>query len=253
MERSLHYEIASLVDLLEFLSFGRAFVDCLRPSDVSLWGSERGDFGKLFIVAGNGLDECAQVGPRHTEDKGPVLTRIQVAVGQDEQALVRLRRQLVTHDHVEQVLGVELLALRVKADSSLNQLVDLEVLEVQLDGWPLVARGSEAGEEDLDVVDELVDQSLVERVREEGLLRPKLHDFDVLDLRHTVPVLDLSAVVLRVGLGHLLAVLSQPVALRVALLQLELFLYCLVDLFAVGVFEGADELLEVLKFVHGLW
>ena len=86
-------------------------------------------------MASDRLDECAQVWPRDSKDKRPVVLRVQVTICQDEEALVRLWSELVTHDHVEQILCVELLAFRVKTHSSLDQFVDFQVLEVQLNRW----------------------------------------------------------------------------------------------------------------------
>lgn len=48
-------------------------------------------------------------------------------------------------------------------------------------------------------------------------------------------------------------ILSQPVALRVLLLQLELFLYLLVNLLVSFGAELSDQLLEILDLVHRNW
>ena len=143
-----------------------------RSFDERLKGSEGGDFGELGVMAGDGLNQSAEVGPRHAKHKRPVVLRVQIAIRQDEEALIRLRRQLVPHDDIEQVLRVELLSLRVQSNPCLNQLVHLQILEVKLNWRVLIARASQAREEDLDMADELVDEPLVEGVSEEGLLRP---------------------------------------------------------------------------------
>ena len=138
--------------------------------------------------------------------------RVQIAIRQDEEALIRLRRQLVPHDDIEQVLRVELLSLRVQSNPCLNQLVHLQILEVKLNWRVLIARASQAREEDLDMADELVDEPLVEGVSKEGLLRPQLDYLDPLDPRQPT-ILQLRAIVLWKRLRHLLPVLRQPVAL----------------------------------------
>ena len=123
-------------------------------------------------------------------------------------------------------------------------------MEVQLDGWLLVASAGEAREENFNVVDELVDESLVKGVREEGLLGPELHNLDMLNAGQLVSILDLSAVVLGERLGHFLPVLREPVPLAVLLLQVEFLLDGLVDLGFGGLVELADKGVEVFQFLH---
>ena len=119
---------------------------------------------------------------------------------------------MVSHDDIEQVLRVELLSLRVQSNPCLYQLVHLQILEVKLNWRVLIARASQAREEDLDMADELVDEPLVEGVSKEGLLRPELDYLDPLDPRQST-ILQLRAIVLWKRLRHLLPVLRQPVAL----------------------------------------
>ena len=121
--RLYQVEMATLVLLNNFV---------LRrgPLNELLQGAEGGNFGELGIVPGDWLDESAQVRPRHSEHERPVILRVQVAVRQDKQALVRLRSQLVSHDHIEQVLSVELLPLGVQAHASFDQLIHFQVLKV---------------------------------------------------------------------------------------------------------------------------
>ena len=128
---------------------------------------------------------------------------------------------MVAHDDIKQILSVELLALSVQPNSRLDQFIDFQVLEVKFNGWVFVSRTGEPREEDFDMIDELVDEPLVEGMRKEGLLCPKLHDLDVLDPRQPT-ILELGAVVLGKGLWHFLSILSQPVSFRVPLLQLKL-------------------------------
>ena len=77
-----------------------------------------------------GLYECPQIRSGHTEHKRPVFLRVQVGVCQDEEALVRLRRELVSHNHIKQVLGVELLPLSIESHTSLQKFVNFQVLKV---------------------------------------------------------------------------------------------------------------------------
>ena len=118
------------------------------------------------------LDQGAKVGPSDTEYIRPVLLRVQIAIRQNEQALIRLWCQLAPHDHIEQVFRIELLSLGIDAYASFDQLVDLKVLEVKLSRRLLVARALESREEDLDVFHELVDQPLIEGMLEKGLFSP---------------------------------------------------------------------------------
>ena len=156
-----------------------------RSLGEGLKSSEGGNFGKLGVMAGDRLDQSAQVGPRHAKHKRPIVLRIQIAIGQYEEALIGLRSQLVSHDDIEQVLRVELLSLRVQPYPRFYQLIDLQVLKVQLNWWILIACTGQTREKDLDMVDELVDEPLVERVSKEGLLRPKLDYLDFLDPRQS--------------------------------------------------------------------
>lgn len=64
------------------------------------------------------------------------------------------------------------------------------------------------------------------------------------------PILQLSSLIFWKRLRNLLPILSQPVALRVLLLQLELFLYLLVNLLVSLRAELSDQLLEILDLVH---
>ena len=64
------------------------------------------------------------------------------------------------------------------------------------------------------------------------------------------PIFQLSSLIFWKRLRNLLPILSQPVALRVLLLQLELFLYLLVNLLVSLRAELSDQLLEILDLVH---
>ena len=64
------------------------------------------------------------------------------------------------------------------------------------------------------------------------------------------PILQLSSLIFWKRLRNLLPILSQPVALRVLLLQFELFLYLLVNLLVSLRAELSDQLLEILDLVH---
>jgi len=72
----------------------------------------------------------------------------------------------------------------------------------------MVSAAGETRKENLDVADELVDESLVEFVCEESLIRPELNDFDMLNPWKLLPILDLSALVFGEGLGHFLSILG---------------------------------------------
>ena len=54
---------------------------------------------------------------------------------------------MVTHNDIEKVLGVELLAFRVEAHTGLYQLVDFEVLEIQLNRRLFIPRALDPWEE----------------------------------------------------------------------------------------------------------
>ena len=71
----------------------------------------------------------------------------------------------------------------------------------------------------------------------------------MLDAWKTFPVFNLAALVLGERLGHFLSVLGEPVTLRILLLQLELLLDTLVDLFLLCRLELANQLTEVLKLL----
>ena len=159
---------------------------------------------------------------------------------------------MVTHNDIEKVLGVELLAFRVEAHTGLNQLVDFEVLEIQLNRRLFIPGALDSREENCYVPDELVDEPLVERVLVECILSPQLDYLDVPDARKT-PIVQLSSLILWKRLRDLLAILSQPVALGVLLLQLELLLYLLVNLLVTLRVELPDQLFEILDLVHHSW
>ena len=103
-------------------------------------------------MAGDRLDEGAEVWPSDTKYVRPVFLRVQIAIRQDEQTLVRLWSQLASHNHIEKVFRIELLSLGIDAYSSFDQLVHLEVLEVELSRRLLVARARESREEHLYVL-----------------------------------------------------------------------------------------------------
>ena len=98
------------------------------------------------------LDEGAEVGPSYTEYVRPVLLRVQIAIRQNEQTLVRLWSQLASHNHIEKVFCIELLSFGIDAYTSFDQLVHLQVLEVELSRRLLVARARESREEYLYVL-----------------------------------------------------------------------------------------------------
>jgi len=78
----------------------------------------------------NRLYESSQVGPSHAKDESPAILRVQVAISQDEEALITLGLQLVPNDHIEEVLSVKLLPLSIGPHTRLDQLVCLKILEV---------------------------------------------------------------------------------------------------------------------------
>ena len=90
-------------------------------------------------MASDRLDEGAQIGPSDTEYIRPVFLRVQIAIRQNEQTLVRLGSQLASHNHIEKVLCIELLSLCIDAYASFDQLIYLKVLEVKLSRRLLVA------------------------------------------------------------------------------------------------------------------
>ena len=77
------------------------------------------------------------------------------------------------------------------------------------------------------MVDQLVYKFLIERMLEEGLLSPQLHNLDIFYAGHA-PIFDLCTIVLWERLWDLLSVLSQPIAFRVLLFKLKLLLNDLV-------------------------
>ena len=90
-------------------------------------------------MASDRLDEGAEVGSSDTEYVCPVLLRVQIAIRQNEQTLVRLWSQLASHNHIEKVFCIELLSLCIDSYASFDQLVYLKVLEVKLSRRLLVA------------------------------------------------------------------------------------------------------------------
>ena len=121
--RRFHDIIASLIGLLAQVVW-HALVISGTSLDERLQSTKARYVWELGIVPGNRLDQRAQVWSRHSEDKRPVLIRVQIAVREDEQALVGLRCELVAHDYVKQVLCAKLLTLRIKTHSCFNQLVN---------------------------------------------------------------------------------------------------------------------------------
>ena len=139
-----------------FLQFH--FVESVCTFNDCIEFAKRRNVRKLSVVSSDRLDERPKVRPCYTEDEGPVVLRVEVTVSQNEQTFVRLWSKLIAHYYVKQILCIELLTFRVKSDASLDKLVRLEVLEIQLDWWLMVTPAGKPGEENLDLSYELVDQ-----------------------------------------------------------------------------------------------
>ena len=153
MVNRLRNIISTFVYFLQFhlVQSARAFNDCIEFA-------KRRNVRKLSVVSCNRLDERPEVGPCYTEDEGPVVLRVEVAVSQNEQTFVRLWSKLIAHYYVKQILCIELLTFCVKSDASLDKLVRLEVLEIQLDWWLMVTPAGKPRKENLDLSYKLVDQ-----------------------------------------------------------------------------------------------
>ena len=136
---------------------GSFILECMWADDESLKGAKRWYVRKCSIVASDRLDEGAEVGPSDTEYVCPVLLRVQIAIRQNEQTLVRLWSQLASHNHIEKVFCIELLSLCIDAYASFDQLVYLKVLEVKLSRRLLVAWALESREEYLYVLHKGID------------------------------------------------------------------------------------------------
>ena len=127
----LHHIVATFVFLVTQLVLRcYALVVGRTTLDKGLECAESTDVGEHGVVARNRLHQGAEVWPRHPKHKRPILVRIQVRVGQDEETFVGFGGELVAHDDIEEVLGAELLAIGVQAHPRLDQLIDLQVGEV---------------------------------------------------------------------------------------------------------------------------
>ena len=131
---------------------GSFILQCLWADNESLQGAKRWYVRKYSIVASYRLHEGAEVGPSYTKYVRPVLLRVQIAIRQNEQTLVRLWSQLASHNHIEKVFCIELLSLGIDTYTSFDQLVNLQVLEVELSRRLLVTRARESREEYLYVL-----------------------------------------------------------------------------------------------------
>ena len=115
----------------------------------------------------------------------------------------------------------------------------------------MVPGAGEAGEKNFNMIDELVDEGLVERVGEKCLLSPQLNYLDMLYAGQVVTmVCQLGAFVLWKRLRHFLSVLSEPVSLAVLAFKFKFLFDNLVDLFFLCRVELADKIFEIFNSLH---
>lgn len=74
-------------------------------------------------MAGDRLNEGAQVGPSHTEHKRPTFLGIEVTVCQDEKTFILLWLKLMADDYIEKIFCVELLPFSVASNPCLNHFI----------------------------------------------------------------------------------------------------------------------------------
>ena len=99
-------------------------------------------------------------------------------------------------------------------------------------------------------MDELIYETLVERVRKKCLLCPQLYYLHVINPgKFASMICQLSSFIFGKRLRHFLSVLSQPVSFAVLLLEQKLILDYLVNLFIFFFVELADERLEIVNLV----
>ena len=94
--------------------------ECIWADDECLQGAKRWNVREYSIVTSDRLDKGSEIRPSNTEYVRPVFLRIQVAIGQNEQALVRLWSELAPHNHIEKVFCIELLSFSIDAYSSFD-------------------------------------------------------------------------------------------------------------------------------------
>ena len=137
-------------------------------SNVDVFAAEVGNAGELLVMPRYGLDQGAKIGSRYPKDECPVLLWVQIRVRKNEETLVCFGLQSTSHDHIEEILSVELLAFGVHTDSCLNQAIFFQVLEVKLFGWILEPLTLDTWEKYLRMLDQLIYKFLIEWVLAKG-------------------------------------------------------------------------------------